>query len=152
MIGRRSPRSCHSDRTELVPLDCLFILWVYSFELPSTSSTHCPEREAEKVPLIPGKTHRGICRAWGTNAQSKLRQKLHGDRKPSITHTRNLIDSPPCTLPAPAGLCFRFAIRIAGWRILPLIISPVFNPTVLKCTTHAGVNIRTGSSCTSPPR
>ncbi len=28
-------------------LDCLFILWVYSFELPSTSSTHCPEREAE---------------------------------------------------------------------------------------------------------
>ena len=152
MIGRRSTRSCHSDRTELVSLDCLFILWVYSFELPSTSSTHCPEREPKTGPFIPGKTHRGICRAWGTNAQSRLRQKLHGDRMPSITHTRNLIDSPPCTLPAPAGLCFRFAIRIAGWRILPLIISPVFNPTVLKCTTHAGVNIRTGSSCTSPPR
>ena len=131
LIGRRSPRSCHSDRTEFVSPDRLFILWVDSFELPSTSSTHCPEREPQTEPFIPGKTHRGICRAWGTNAQSKLRQKLHGDRMPSITHTRNLIDSPPCTLPAPAGLCFRFAIRIAGWRILPLIISPVLNPTVL---------------------
>ena len=139
-------------KPRLCPSNLWFILWVYSFELPCMSSTHCPEREPITEPFIPGKTHRGICRAWGTNAQSKLRQKLHGDRMPSITHTRNLIDSPPCTLPAPAGLCFRFAIRIAGWRILPLIISPVFNPTVLKCTTHAGVNIRTGSSCTSPPR
>ena len=48
LIGRRSPRSCqNSDKTELVSLDYLFILWVYSFELLSTSSTHCPGREAE---------------------------------------------------------------------------------------------------------
>ncbi len=64
---------------------------------------NCPVRavhtvqhvKPKKDPFIPGKTHRGICRAWGTKAQSKLRQKLHGDRMQAITHTRNLIDSPP---------------------------------------------------------
>ena len=119
----------------------------------------CPVRAAHTVQnvkpktglFIPGKTHRGVCRAWGTKAQSKLRQKLHGDRMPSITHSRNLVDSMH-----PARSCgsffFRFAIRIAGWRILPLSISPVLNPAVLWCTTHDDANIRTGSNYTSPPR
>ena len=91
-------------KPRLCPSNLWFILWVYSFELPCMSSTHCPEREPLTEPFIPGKTHRGICRAWGTKAQSKLRQKLHGDRMPTITHTKHLIDFPPYTLPAPAGL------------------------------------------------
>ena len=98
-----------------------------------STALNCPVRalhtvqnvKPKTVPFIPGKTHRGIWRAWGTKAQSKLRQKLHGDRMPSITHTRNLIDSPPCTLPAPAGLFFsicnkncwldNFAIDYFSW-------------------------------------
>ena len=75
MIGRRSPRSCYSDRTELVSLDCLFILWVYSFELPSTSSTHCPEREAENGSAYTWKDPSRILKSMGDQSSAEAETK-----------------------------------------------------------------------------
>ena len=42
----------------LCPSKLLFILWVYSFDLHSTSSTHCPEREAKNG------SGAGLCMIW----------------------------------------------------------------------------------------
>ena len=55
-------------------------------------------------------------------------QKLHGDRMPTITHTKYLIDSPSYTLPAPAGL-FSMCNKNCWLENSPFIISAESQPS-----------------------
>ena len=123
MIGRRSPRSCHSDRTELVSLDCLFILWVYSFELPSTSSTHCPEREAENGSAYTWKDPSRNLKSMGDQSSAEAETKASRGSYANHHAYQKSIDSPPYTLPAPAGL-FSICNKNCWLENSPLIISP----------------------------
>ena len=130
-------------------LDCLFILWVYSFELPSTSSTHCPEREAENGSAYTWKDPSRNLKSVGDQSSAKTETKASRGSYANHHAYQKSIDSPPYNLPAPAGL-FSICNKNCWLENSPLIISPVLNPAVLWCTTLADANIRTRSNCTSP--